>query len=535
MFGKKFLSIVFDYVCKAFNLVSLKVLFLLFVFIKDSSAFEPLIYMRPNETPMFTELYQRYGLLNPPGLHVFESGVYIGQPGEKGPLVIPSSVAFFKDIAQTLRDYHTRLGNLELFLDPNENKSVFSPSNGSLQIIFGLVYAIAMTEPQKHFLFVEKIPFYSFHEHAISYRPYPNVRFQGFNDPSEIKLNPDETLVEFVTSPNNPDGKFREPYTQANIIIADFVFASPSYGNDGTGYIKDNIAWVSRARREGKHVFTFNSVSKALGKPGYRLGYIWFPMHDTYAASIFHNFFSYLWKLTVGTSSPGTADALNLMSALLSLPDAGQSLRNDAFKTIVKRHDIVKSELLKRYPGTEVVSIPGSPTLFAKLHNSNNTPMTGEDIIFNDLNVAVDNGNTMGASDSFIRINLCGYSGDLAEFLNRLANAKKYQANDLLVSRANHCSHTTIHSNETVSYVVKPNDCNIDIDAKDRNIQIILPPFINYQRSNLISIRKIDSTDHLVTVQTNKSLITLKKKDEQLRMQWNQPFFLNGQWQTITP
>ncbi len=510
-------------------------LFLLIIFTKFSIASEPLIYMRPNETPMFTELYQRYGLLNPPALHVFESGVYIGQPGEKGPLVIPSSVAFFNDIEQTLRAYHTRLGNLELFLDPNENKYVFSPSNGSLQIIFGLVYAIATTEPQKHFLFVEKIPFYSFHEHAISYRPYPNVRFQGFNDPSEIKLNPDETLVEFVTSPNNPDGKFREPYTKANIIIADFVFASPSYGSDGTGYIKDNIAWVAQARREGKHVFTFNSVSKALGKPGYRLGYIWFPMHDTYAASIFHNFFSYLWKLTVGTSSPGTADALNLISALLSLPDAGQSLRNDAFKTIVKRHDIVKSELLRRYPGTEVTSIPGSPTLFAKLHSSDSTPMTGEDIIFKDLNVAVDNGNTMGASNSFIRINLCGYSGDLAEFLNRLANTKKYQADDLLVSAVNHCSHTTIHSNENVSYVVKPNDCNIDIDARDGNVQIILPPFINYQRSNLISIRKIDHTDHSVIVEANKSLITLKKKDEQLRMQWNQPFFLNGQWQTITP
>jgi hypothetical protein len=258
-------------------------------------------------------------------------------------------------------------------------------------------------------------------------------------------------------------------------------------------------------------------------------------MYDSYAASIFHNFFSYIWKLTVGGSTVGTADALNLMSALLSLPDAGQSLRNDAFKTIVKRHDLVKTELLKRYPGTEVTSIAGSPTLFAKLHSPNDTKMTGEDTLFNDLNVAVDNGNTMGATDDFIRINLCGYSGDLAEFLNRLADAKKYQANELLISSANHCTHTTIHSHEKSHYVVNPNDCNIDIDAQYGNVQITLPQFINYQRSNLISITKIDSTDHSITVQANKLTIALKKKDEQLRIQWTQPFFLNGQWRTINP
>jgi len=508
-------------------------LFLLFVPILNADASEPLIYMRPNETPLFTELYQRYGLLNPPQMHVYDSSIYLGQPGEKG-LLIPSSDAFFKDVDKTLQAYHTRIGTMELFLDPHETNSIFSPSNGSLQTIFALVYAIAMSDPQKKFLFVEKIPYYSFHEHAISYRPYPNARFQGFSDPGEIKPKSDETLVEFVTSPNNPDGTFRRPYTQANIIIADFVFASPSFGSDGTGYIKDNLAWISKARNEGKHVFAFNSVSKALGKPGYRLGYMWFPMSDSYAASIFHNFFSYIWKLTVGGSSPGVADSLNLMSALISLPDAGQSLRTDAYKTIVTRHNIVKTELLKRYPGTEVTSIAGSPTLFAKLNSPDLTKMTGENIIFKDINAAVDNGKSMGATDDFIRINLCGYSGDLAEFLNRLAKSKKYNARDLLISSANHCTQTTIHGRDNTHYVANPNDCIIDVDAADANVQITLPQFINYQLSNLISIRKIDNTNHSVTVQANNFTMTLKKKNEKSGFQWTQPFFLNGQWQIIS-
>ncbi|MCE0722578.1 aminotransferase class I/II-fold pyridoxal phosphate-dependent enzyme [Legionella resiliens] len=505
-------------------------IFLLFAFVTASAnASDPLIYMRPNETPLFTELYQRYGLLNPPAVHVFDSSVYLGQPGEKS-LLIPSSVAFFNEVEQTLRAYHERIGNKELFLDPRETQYAFCPSNGSLQIIFALVYAIAATEPQKHFLFVEKIPFYSFHEHAVTFRPYPNARFQGFNDPSEVKPKPDETVIEFVTSPNNPDGTFRKPYTQANIIIADLVFSSPSYGSDGTGYIKDNIAWLSKARNEGKHVLAFNSVSKALGKPGYRLGYMWFPMSDSYAASIFHNFFSYTWKLTTGESTPGVAEALNLMSALVALPDAGQALRTDAFNTIVKRHNIVKTEMLKRYPGTEVTSIPGSPTFFAKLNSPDSAKMTGEEVLLKDINVAVDNGNAMGASDAFIRINLCGYSGDLAEFLNRLAQTKKYNANELLVSSAHHCKHRTIHSSENIQYVASLDDCIIDVDAKDANVEILLPQFINYQQSNLISIKKIDSSNHSVSVKANQLTKSLKGQNEQLQMQWTQPFFMNGQW-----
>lgn len=498
-------------------------------------AFEPLIYLRPNEAPMFTELYQRYGLLNPPALHVYDSAVYLGQPGEEGQgLLIHSSQAFFNDVDKALRSYHTRINNQELFLDPKESKPLFSPSNGSLQTIFALVYGIVASEPDKKFLFVEKIPFYSFHEHAISFREYTNARFQGFNDPKDIKLNPNETLVEFVTSPNNPDGTYRQPYTDAKIIIADFVFSSPSYGSDGSGYIKDNIAWLAKARGEGKHVFAFNSVSKALGKPGYRLGYMWFPMSDTYAASIFHNYFAYIWKLTVGGSTPGVADALNLMSALTALPDAGQALRSDAFKTISKRHEIVKTEILKRYPGSEVSSIPGSPTLFAKINSAQTKEMTAEQMLFKTFNVAVDNGNTMGATEDFVRINLCGYSGDLAEFLNRLAGEKKYKAEDLLVSAAHHCTHTMVHSNENTQYVATPNDCIIEVDAQNANVQIILPQFINFQRSNPITVKKLDGSDHSVTVQTNQFTTTLKKKDEELHAQWTQPFFLNGQWKNQT-
>ena len=111
--------------------------------------------------------------------------------------------------------------------------------------------------------------------------------------------------------------------------------------------------------------------------------------------------------------------------------------------------------------------------------------------MYKTFNVAADNGKTMGASDEFVRINLCGYSNDFAEFLNRLSKTKKYKAKDLLITSAHHCSRTIIRSSDMTQYVVNPNDCNIDIDAKHSNVTIVLPQFINYQNSNRITIKKL--------------------------------------------
>ena len=139
----------------------------------------------------------------------------------------------------------------------------------------------------KNFSFVEQAPFYLGHPNAVTgIFNYPNARFLAFHDPSEIAASPGEVLVEFVTSPNNPDGKFRKPLTQAQIIIADFVFASSAFGDDGKGYVDKNIAWIKEARSQVERVFSFNSASKQFGKTGARCGYIWYPIYDPYAALI---------------------------------------------------------------------------------------------------------------------------------------------------------------------------------------------------------------------------------------------------------
>ena len=501
-----------------------------------AAAQRSVIYFQPNTTQLFTELYQAYGLLNPPARTFFENALYLDQsiPPSVLPLQ-PSNQAIFDHAGKVLSEFHRSVNDLELYIDPNKPKPFFYTASGSKQLIVALVYSIVMSEPNKKFLFVEQAPFYSGHSNAVSgLYNYPNARFLSFHEPSEIKLEPGETLVEFVTSPNNPDGKFRKPLTNAQIIIADFVFASSAFGIDGTGYLNKNIEWIREARAQGKHIFSFNSASKQFGKTGTRCGYIWYPLYDEYAASIFNKFFSFISSSTVAGGTAGLAEFLNLIKAFLDLPDTGKALRHDGNKSLIKRHELVEKELLNRYPGSAVISIPGSPTFFAKIKDSRIPNMQAWEVLSKDLDVVVNSGKPMGETNEFIRLNLSGYSQGLVEFLNRLVGEKKYKVQDVVFISTHECSHSIVSSTEAskMIYFAKPGDCLIEADASKGPIEIQFPPFIGYEASE-VAVKKTDSSDHPVVVKTEMATVILKNPGESLNVRWTQPSFPNGYWQIV--
>jgi aspartate/methionine/tyrosine aminotransferase len=395
----------------------------------DGGVNRPLIYLQANTTELFTELYERHGLLTPPARTFFENALYLDQSPWPSLLPFQPSIQTILDSADhVLSEFHSRMGDLELYIDPNQPKPLFYVASGSKQLIAALVYGIVMSEPNQKFLFVEQSPFYSGHINAVSgLFNYPNARFLPFTDPSEIVLEPEEVLVEFVTSPNNPDGKFRKPLTDAQILIADFVFASCTFGKNGTGYVDENIEWMNRSRSSGKHVFSFNSASKQFGKTATRCGYMWYPMYDPYASLIFNKFFNFISFSTIGAGTTGLAEFLDLIKAFLDLPDTGTALRKEGSQNLIKRHELVERELINRYQGSSVQSVPGSPTFFAKIHDPRIPQKSAADVLFEDLGVIANNGKSMGASVEFIRLNLTGSTQPLVELLNRLAGEEKYQ------------------------------------------------------------------------------------------------------------
>jgi len=498
------------------------------------------VYLQPNTTQLFTELYQAYGLLNTPHRTFFEDALYLDQSAQSAqPSIVPlqpSNEAVFDHANQVLSQFHQRVNDVELYIDPNKPKPFFYTASGSKHLIVALVYAIAESEPDKKFVFVEQTPFYSGHPNAVSgIFDYPNARFLAFEDPSEIKLEAGEVLVEFVTSPNNPDGKFRKPLTNAEIIIADFVFASSAFGKEGTGYIDQNIEWIRKARVSGKNVFSFNSASKQFGKTGARCGYIWYPLYDEYPALIFKKFFNFISCSVVAGGSTGLGDFLDLIKAFLDLPDTGQALRKDGYKSLAKRHVLVEKELLKRYPGSTVISIPGSPTLFSKIKDRRIPKQRAADVILEDLHVAVNNGEPMGESNEYVRLNLSGYSSLIVHLLNRLAGEEKYTVQDVLTLSTHECSHSTIcaSGSPNTQYFANPGDCFIDADANIGPIEIVLSAFIDYEESEVITVRKIDSSENPVVIKSENFTLSLEKNNQSLNVQWTQPFYKKGRWRVI--
>lgn len=196
---------------------------------------------------------------------------------------------------------------------------------------------------------------------------------------------------------------------------------------------------------------------------------------------------------------------------------------------------IAEREVLGRYPDSKVLSIPGSPTFFAKINDPRIPNKKASDVIFDDLNVVVNNGEPMGETNEFVRLNLCGYSQILAEFFNRLAGQAKYKIEDVLVATARECPHSFIcaSGSQKTRYFVNPGDCLLQADALKGPIEIIFPSFIDYERSYEIVVKKIDSSDHPVVIKTDTFSHTLKTSGETLKMQWTQPFYLNGRWQMI--
>lgn len=204
------------------------------------------------------------------------------------------------------------------------------------------------------------------------------------------------------------------------------------------------------------------------------------------------------------------------------------------------RHELVKRELLKRYPGTLVISIPGSPTCFAKVKDPRIPDKRASDVLLEDLDVFVNNGEPMGETNEFIRLNLSGYSLNLSgysqglvEFLNRLAGRNKYAVQDVFIASLDRCNSCIVASKALPNtvYIVNPGDCRIDADANNGPLEIYFPPFIDYEGSRVFSVKKIDRSDHPVVVKTRDVTLTLKKQDESVDLQWSETIYRQGRWQ----
>jgi len=478
-----------------------------------------------NVSQIFTELYQRYDILTNPDLDVFEDSLYLEGL---------QSSSIKSRMNSSLLEYHKSEGTLELYVDPSKDSKdhTFVAGCGSTQLYKGLVYAIVTTYPKRKFLFVQKIPYFSGHEDAVTkVFPYKNAKYQGYNDPKKVKRKDGVTIVEFVTSPNNPNGKFRKPETNPDVILGDFVFASSSFGDDGTGYIDRNRDWLRKVRKQGTCVLSYNSASKQFGHTGDRLGYMWFPMYHPFAAPIFSQLNNFI-AITVGTNLYGSSHFLNLLAPLI---DYGKNIRKDANISLRTRLSILSKALRNRYPGSKIVSVPGSPTLFVKIKDPRIPEKKASEILLADTQVETADGSLYGANDEYVRINIMAFSQDLAIFANRLLQTDKYTKFDMLLSQRSPPQPVPIcgGGKKLVEYVVNPGDRYIKVDAEKGDVLIVLPQFLGYEPQQKLQIERIDTTKtHQVRLYSDFFQLSLKRQ-AYVKVAWSQPFYRNGRWRIL--
>ncbi|AYV80589.1 MAG: aminotransferase class I/II-fold pyridoxal phosphate-dependent enzyme [Harvfovirus sp.] len=489
------------------------------------------IYLTLTSGFIQSEINDKYGLLSSPEINIVNPGPYFK---DEQAMDINFAMEFSRHAAEVLGNYLKKQNTYELFVNPDQplDKQDFFPTSGATQLQTALTYALATTDPLKKYLIVEKKPFFNLHQSPVINFPYTNVEFQGFNDPSDIIIRPEQILVEYVTSPNNPDGSFREPLTDAIIIFADFVFASDSYGPNGDGYLDRNLKWIRKARADGKLIFSYDSASKHFGRAGDRWGYMWYPKYDPLATQLLTRFTLGAF-LSGGDSSTSGAALLNYVDHLTSLPRQRRaSFLEDIHLSLNARYTIVLNQLLARYPGSLEASVTGGPALFIKIKDPRIPLISAVEVIFIDVNTRTNTGTIYGESKEYARVSLMATSFDLAQFCNRLSNSTNFTPRDFLISNENTCSHKTINCEfleRNKQYILNPNDCIIDADTDCYPIEILLPKFFSYEFSKIFTIRKINDCGYDLTIRSADFTIKLARR-EKMRVQWENPFLVDGHW-----
>ncbi|KAI4352766.1 hypothetical protein L6164_006987 [Bauhinia variegata] len=198
---------------------------------------------------------------------------------------------------------------------------------GSTQLLNAAVYALSPNSSSEPAKVVATSPYYSVYRTATELFNSRDYKYEG--DTSLWKNNSDDssTFIEFVTSPNNPDGKLTTAVLQGSNVktIYDRAYYWPHF-----------IA-IPTAADEDLMVFT---ISKLTGHAGSRFG--WAIIKD---ADVYERMSRYLTLNTQGVSRDAQLRALKLLNVVLE--GEGRELFEFGYTTMRDRWIRLKNVLSK--------------------------------------------------------------------------------------------------------------------------------------------------------------------------------------------
>ncbi|PIA41838.1 hypothetical protein AQUCO_02200339v1 [Aquilegia coerulea] len=215
------------------------------------------------------------------------------------------------ELEKCIRELHAVIGNAKT----DGRYMVFGA--GSTQLLNAAIYALSPEDSPSPASVVASIPFYPVYKLETEF--YNSVQFKWQGEASLWKNRSDTsgTSIEFVTSPNNPDGKFRKP-----------VLTGPSaktiYDH---AYYWPHFSAITSAADEDLMIFT---LSKLTGHAGSRLG--WALVKDEKVYTRMQMFMS---LNTLAQSHDTQLRTLKLLKVVLK--ERGRKMFEFSYKTMRER------------------------------------------------------------------------------------------------------------------------------------------------------------------------------------------------------
>ncbi|XP_058188826.1 tryptophan aminotransferase-related protein 3-like isoform X1 [Rhododendron vialii] len=190
---------------------------------------------------------------------------------------------------------------------------------GSTQLLNAAVYALSPQNSSSPAKVVASIPYYPIYETQTGFVNSVNFEFEGDaslwkNSTSDSSIN----VIEFVTAPNNPDGKLNKPTLQGPSVktIHDLAYFWPHF------------TAIPAPADEDLMIFT---ISKLTGHAGSRFG--WAVVKDE---AVYQRIVWYMILSEMGVSRDAQLRALKLLKVVLEEGE-GNEIFEFAYQTMRKR------------------------------------------------------------------------------------------------------------------------------------------------------------------------------------------------------
>ncbi|KAK9017190.1 hypothetical protein V6N11_079672 [Hibiscus sabdariffa] len=227
---------------------------------------------------------------------------------------------FSQQLKSLIHKLHTFVGNAI-----TRNRYIVFGA-GSTQVLSAAVYALSLqnTSSQSPTRVVASIPYYTLHKNQMEYFNSEKFKFEGDAYTWKNRSDGSANVIEFVTAPNNPDGRLNE-------AILDGPNVKKIYDR---AYYWPHFTPIPAPADEDLMVFT---LSKLTGHAGSRFG--WAVIKDE---TVFNRMVTHMQINSLGVSKDAQFRAFKLLKAVL---EEGTGIFDFAYRTMKTRWERLAATL----------------------------------------------------------------------------------------------------------------------------------------------------------------------------------------------